>query len=41
MAKVRYESPWMNDDLRMFRDTVHQFIQKELVPQQEIGRAHV
>ena len=29
-----YESPWMNDDVRMFRKTVSQFVQKEFVPYQ-------
>ena len=30
-----YESSWMNDDLRMFRRTVRQFIEKEFAPHQE------
>jgi acyl-CoA dehydrogenase len=34
MATVTYESPWMNDDLRVFRKTVRQFIQEELTPNQ-------
>ena len=29
-----YESPWMNDELRMFRKTVHRFIQEEFLPHQ-------
>jgi acyl-CoA dehydrogenase len=29
-----YQSSWMNDDLRIFRRTVHQFIQREFVPHQ-------
>jgi acyl-CoA dehydrogenase len=29
-----YESPWINDDVRMFRKTVSQFVHKEFVPQQ-------
>ncbi len=29
-----YESPWVNDDVRMFRKTVSQFIEKEFVPHQ-------
>ena len=34
MAVAANESPWMNDELRMFRATVRQFIHKEFVPQQ-------
>ncbi|PYP08251.1 MAG: acyl-CoA dehydrogenase, partial [Gemmatimonadetes bacterium] len=34
MSSVPYESPWANDELRMFRATVRQFIQKEFVPHQ-------
>src|SRR5947199_2794836 len=34
MSAVPYESPWANDELRMFRATVRQFIQKEFVPHQ-------
>lgn len=29
-----YESPWMNDELRMFRSTVRKFIETEFVPHQ-------
>jgi acyl-CoA dehydrogenase len=29
-----YESPWMNDELRMFRKTVREFIQEEFLPHQ-------
>ena len=29
---MTYESPWMNDDLRMFRKTVRQFIQEKFAP---------
>jgi acyl-CoA dehydrogenase len=29
-----YESPWANDEVRLFRKTVSQFVEKELVPQQ-------
>jgi len=29
-----YESPWINDDVRMFRKTVSQFVEKEFVPHQ-------
>ncbi|HEU4522656.1 MAG TPA: acyl-CoA dehydrogenase family protein, partial [Thermoanaerobaculia bacterium] len=35
---LNHESPWMNDDLRMFRGTVRQFIDKEFVPQQACWR---
>lgn len=31
---MTYESPWMNDELRMFRKTVHSFIQEEFSPHQ-------
>src|SRR5256885_15592799 len=34
MAALGNESPWMNEELRMFRATVRQFIQKEFLPQQ-------
>jgi acyl-CoA dehydrogenase len=34
MSAGCYESPWINDDVRMFRTTARQFIQKEFVPQQ-------
>src|SRR2546430_17634650 len=34
MAAPGNESRWMNDELRMFRATVHQFIQKEFLPHQ-------
>jgi acyl-CoA dehydrogenase len=29
---MTYESPWMSDDLRMFRKTARQFIQEKFVP---------
>ena len=29
-----YQSPWMNDELRMFRKTVRRFVQEEFVPHQ-------
>ena len=32
MAPRTLESPWMNDDLRMFRKSVHEFIEKEFTP---------
>jgi acyl-CoA dehydrogenase len=31
---IPYDSPWMNDDLRMFRKTVRQFIQESFTPHQ-------
>src|SRR5256885_13345819 len=34
MAAPGSESPWMNEELRMFRATVRQFVQKEFLPQQ-------
>ena len=34
MSAGCYDSPWLNDDVRMFRTTVRQFIQKEFAPQQ-------
>jgi len=33
-----YQSPWMNDELRMFRETARQFVQKQLAPQQACWR---
>ena len=32
MTSVRYESPWMTDEARMFRKTARQFIETELAP---------
>src|ERR1700680_869364 len=29
-----YESPWMNDELRMYRKTLREFIQEEFLPRQ-------
>jgi len=29
-----YESPWMNDELRIFRTSVREFLQKEFLPRQ-------
>jgi acyl-CoA dehydrogenase len=34
MASPAYQSVWMNDEVRMFRRTVRQFIEKEFAPQQ-------
>jgi len=34
-----YQSPWATDEVRMYRDTVRQFVQAEFVPQQERWRA--
>ena len=33
-----YESPWLNDELRMFRKSVRQFVEKEFAPQQDCWR---
>ena len=30
MPTASYESPWVNDDVRLFRRSVRQFIEKEL-----------
>lgn len=38
MSRTDYESPWMTDDVRMYRRTVQQFVEKELAPQQERWR---
>jgi len=38
MSFVTYQSPWMNDELRMFRKMVRHFIQKEFVPHQSRWR---
>jgi acyl-CoA dehydrogenase len=38
MSIGTYKSSWMNDELRMFRETVHRFIRKEFVPHQERWR---
>ena len=35
---MNYESPWMNDELRMFRKTARHFIEKEFVPHQDCWR---
>ena len=32
MSLATYQSPWMNDELRMFRASVRQFIAKEIAP---------
>jgi acyl-CoA dehydrogenase len=34
MSTVAYQSPWMTDDLRLFRKTVRRFVQEELAPNQ-------
>ena len=36
---MKYESPWINDDVRMFRESVRAFVTKEFVPQQPHWRA--
>jgi alkylation response protein AidB-like acyl-CoA dehydrogenase len=37
--KAAYQSPWIKDDVRMYRETVHQFVEKEFAPQQARWRA--
>ena len=39
MPPSAYESPWLNEDARMFRDSVRQFIGREFAPHQERWRA--
>ena len=39
MPPSAYESPWLNEDARMFRDSVRQFIGHEFAPHQERWRA--
>ncbi len=39
MSSFGYQSAWMTDELRMFRNSVRQFIAKEFVPHQERWRA--
>jgi acyl-CoA dehydrogenase len=39
MTSPVYESPWMNEELRLFRESVRRFIQEEFVPRQERWRA--
>src|SRR5450759_4646293 len=34
MSTVTYQSPWLNDELRMFRKTVCRFIAEEFLPHQ-------
>ena len=34
MMSSAYQSPWMNDELRMFRSSVREFLHRELVPHQ-------
>ena len=38
MTLSAYESRWVNDEVRMFRTTVRQFVHKEFVPAQERWR---
>src|SRR5947209_6010148 len=35
-----YQSPWLNDELRMFRQTVRRFIEEEFLPDQPHWREH-
>lgn len=34
MTSSAYESPWMDDELRLYRDSVRRFIQEEFLPHQ-------
>jgi acyl-CoA dehydrogenase len=34
MTSSAYESPWMDDELRLYRESVRRFIQEEFVPRQ-------
>lgn len=34
MSPAVYQSPWLNDELRVFRETVRQFFQREFLPHQ-------
>src|SRR6476646_10333384 len=36
---ANYESPWMNEDLRMYRKALREFIEEEFVPRQARWRA--
>jgi acyl-CoA dehydrogenase len=38
MPQINYESPWMNDDLRLFRKSVREFIQNEFAPHHDRWR---
>ena len=38
MTSTAYESPWMDDELRLYRESVHRFIHEEFVPHQERWR---
>jgi len=39
MPSPTHESPWRTEEVRAFRNTVRDFIQRELVPQQARWRA--
>jgi acyl-CoA dehydrogenase len=38
MSSCAYQSPWMTDDVRLFRKTARQFIEQEFVPHQDRWR---
>lgn len=38
MSMPSYKSPWMNEDLEVFRKTAHRFIQEKFVPAQDNWR---
>jgi acyl-CoA dehydrogenase len=37
---MNYKSPWINEEVQLFRRTVRQFVEKEFVPHQARWRAH-
>ena len=39
MLSFEYQSPWINDDVRMFRRSVRQFVEKEFLPREPRWRA--
>ncbi len=39
VSSARYQSPWMTDELQMFRSSVRQLVAKEFVPHQDRWRA--
>jgi acyl-CoA dehydrogenase len=38
MARATYQSPWMNEELQLFRKAVRQFLQEQFVPHQDRWR---
>ena len=35
---INYKSPWMNEELEIFRDAVHKFVESEMAPNEEKWR---